>query len=194
VVCRQSCLVLAVACGGHDTHHTGAAHVPIVAAITVGHDYDPLNMLLAPLLATPCTLFSVLDNDVGRHPSTADRGCLPASFGGKKFGRLIAGGVLGGGTTYLLGGVPKNVTVFALAWVPCVVFRSLVRVPLESLLVSLGLSVPALSPQQDLGQEVTWWLWCHPCSGRLHNRPLPIVPGPNWVRSLVRQALAGTLH
>jgi hypothetical protein len=52
-------------------------------------------MLLASLLATPGALFSVLDSDVGRHPPTTDRGCLLASEGRVKFGRLITGGILG---------------------------------------------------------------------------------------------------
>jgi hypothetical protein len=46
-----------------------------------------------------------------------------------KFGCLIACGVLGGDTTWLLVGVPENVIEIALAQVLCVVFRR-ARAPL----------------------------------------------------------------
>jgi hypothetical protein len=68
-----------------------------------------------------------------------------------KFSPLTASGVLGGDATQLLGGVPKNVTVFAQAWVPPMVIRSRARVPLASLSVCLGLRTPALSPHWGLG-------------------------------------------
>jgi hypothetical protein len=93
----------------------------------------------------------------------------------------------------LLSGVPKNVTMFALAWVPRLAFRSGTCVPLASLSVSLGLSALALSPQRGLGQEVSWWRWCHCCHGRLHGRPLSIGSGLNQARSRVRLTPAGAL-
>jgi hypothetical protein len=68
VVCRRPCLVLAAACGGRDTRHTGATRFLVVAAITVGHGCDPLEMLLVSLLAAPRAIFGVLGGDVGRHP------------------------------------------------------------------------------------------------------------------------------
>jgi hypothetical protein len=65
--------------------------------------------LLAPLVATLGALLGVLDSDEGRRLLAAAQGCLPATWGRMKFDRLIAGGVLGGNATRLLGGAPKNV-------------------------------------------------------------------------------------
>jgi hypothetical protein len=53
---------------------------------------------------------------------------------------------LDGDAAQFLGGVPKNVIVFALAWVPHAPFRSRTRVPLASLSVSMGLGMLASSP------------------------------------------------
>jgi hypothetical protein len=63
-----------------------------------------------------------------------------------KFGCLTAGGVLGGDAVQLLSGVPKNITVFALARVPRAVFRSPACIPLASLSTSLGLGALAQLP------------------------------------------------
>jgi hypothetical protein len=98
VVCRWLRLALAATYGGHDTCHAGAARFLFVTTIIVGHVCDPLETLLASLLATPSTLFNVLDHDVEWHPPATDRGCLPTSGDMAKFDRLITGGVLGGGT------------------------------------------------------------------------------------------------
>jgi hypothetical protein len=46
-----------------------------------------------------------------------------------KFGCLATGGVLGGDTAQLLSWIPRNVNVFALAWVAHAAFRSCTRVP-----------------------------------------------------------------
>jgi hypothetical protein len=46
-----------------------------------------------------------------------------------KLGCLAAGGILGGDADQFLGGVPKNVIVFALARVPCAVFKLHARIP-----------------------------------------------------------------
>jgi hypothetical protein len=97
VVCRRSRLVLAATYSGPDTRYTRAACFLIVATVTIGHDYDPLETLLSSLLATPGALFGVLDGDVGRHPPAADWGCLLASGGKVKFSGLVAGGIWGGG-------------------------------------------------------------------------------------------------
>jgi hypothetical protein len=65
VVCVQSCLALAAACGGHDAHHTGAARFIVVATVVIGHGYDLLKMLIVPLLATLGSFLGVSDGDVG---------------------------------------------------------------------------------------------------------------------------------
>jgi hypothetical protein len=60
-----------------------------------------------------------------------------------KFDRIAAGGVLGGDVAQLLGGVPENIIVFTLAWVPSTTFGLCARIPLGSLSVSLGFDAPA---------------------------------------------------
>jgi hypothetical protein len=79
-----------------------------------------------------------VDDDDGQHLLTAAWGRLPASLGRKKFNRLIADGILGGNIALLLGGVPENIDVCALAWVPCAMFRSRTHGPLVSLSVSMA--------------------------------------------------------
>jgi hypothetical protein len=71
-----------------------------------------------PLLDTLGALLGAVDGDIGRRLLAATWGRLPTSLGRMKFGHLIAGGILGGDDARLLGGVPKNVIVFPLAWVP----------------------------------------------------------------------------
>jgi hypothetical protein len=68
VVCRWLHLMLAATYGDRDTPYTGATLFLVVIAIVVEHDYDPLETLLASLLATPGALFGVLDSDIERHP------------------------------------------------------------------------------------------------------------------------------
>jgi hypothetical protein len=55
-----------------------------------------------PLIAT----LGIMDGDVERRLLTVAWGRHPTAWGRAKFGHLIAGGVLGGGATQLLGGVP----------------------------------------------------------------------------------------
>jgi hypothetical protein len=91
-----------------------------------------------PLLAAFDTLLDTLDGDVRRY--------LPTSWGKTKFGSLTTASVLGGDAAQLLGGVPENVTMFALAGVPCATFRSRSHILQASLLLSLGLGASAPSP------------------------------------------------
>jgi hypothetical protein len=79
VVCRQSSLALAAACGSHDAPHIEAACFLIIAAIIVGRGCSPLRMLLAPLLATLGTLTGIVDGDVGRRLLVAAWGHLHAA-------------------------------------------------------------------------------------------------------------------
>jgi hypothetical protein len=102
-------LSLATACGSRDVLHTGAACFLVVATVVVDHGRNPLRTLLAPLVATLGALLGILDSDEGRRLLAAAQGCLPATWGRMKFGRLIASGVLGGNATRHLGGAPKNV-------------------------------------------------------------------------------------
>jgi hypothetical protein len=75
--------------------HPGAARLPVIAVITVGHGHGFLRALLAPL-------FAALIAACGR---------LPASLGRAKHDRLIVGGMLGGNAAWLLKCVPKKVTM-----------------------------------------------------------------------------------
>jgi hypothetical protein len=106
VVYRRSCHAHATVCGSHDVPHAGAACFLTIAAVVVGHGCDPLRTLLAPLVAA---LLGILDDVARRCLLVAAWGRLPASWVRAKFGRLIAGGVLGGDAAQLLGGVPENV-------------------------------------------------------------------------------------
>jgi hypothetical protein len=103
--------------------NTGATCLPLIVVIKVGRGHGPLKALLAPLLAALDTLLSTANGDIERHLLATAWGRLPASLGKTKFGRLVAGGVLGGDAAQILSGVTKNVIVFALAWVPCTAFR-----------------------------------------------------------------------
>jgi hypothetical protein len=120
VVCRHSRLTHVVVRGSHDAPNAIAACLPIIAIVMVIRGRGPLRMLLAPPLVALNTLLGVVDGDVRRCLLVAAWGCLPASLGRTKFDRLVAGG----DTTQLLGGVPKNIAVFALAWVPPMAFGS----------------------------------------------------------------------
>jgi hypothetical protein len=108
-----------------------------------------------PLFALPFVALgaipSALDGNIGRWLPATAWGHLPTSWRKMKSSRLAASGVLGGNVAQLLVGVLKNVTVFALAQVPRVAFRSGTCVPLASLLASLGLRALTLSPQWGLG-------------------------------------------
>jgi hypothetical protein len=97
--------------------------LPLIPVVMVGHGRGPLKALHVPLLASLDALLSAVDGEVRRCLLAAARGCLLASLGRMKFNRLIVGGVLGGDVAWLLGGVPENVVVFALAWVLCMMLR-----------------------------------------------------------------------
>jgi hypothetical protein len=98
-------------------------------------------MLLAPLLASLGAIFGAVDNSVRRCLLATACSRLPASLGGTKCGCIIAGGIWIGDVAWLLGGVPKIVTVFILAQVS----RA------HASLVSLGFDAPAPPPQWGLG-------------------------------------------
>jgi hypothetical protein len=126
--------------------HAEIAHLPIVAIVVVGRGHSPLRTLSVPHLAVLGALPSTMDGDIGWCLLTAAWGRLPTSRRKMKFSRLTVGGVLGGDAAKLLSGVPKNVIVFAQAWVPGVVFVSRARVLLASLSMSLGFSTVAPLP------------------------------------------------
>jgi hypothetical protein len=95
--------MLVVACGGRCAPHAGVARLAIIA-VSCG----PLKGLLVPLFAA---LLGAVGGDVGwRLPVTA-WGRLPASRGGAKHDRIIAGGA-----TWLLEDAPEEVTMSALPW------------------------------------------------------------------------------
>jgi hypothetical protein len=68
-----------------------------------------------------------------------------------KFGYLIATGILCADAAQHLSSVPKNVVVFALAWVLHAVFELRSRVPLAVLLVSLWSDMLAPLSQRGPG-------------------------------------------
>jgi hypothetical protein len=103
-------------------------------------------LLLAPPLAALGVLLGAFDGNVGRCLPVAAWCPLPASWGKMKFDCLAASVVLGGDAVQILGGVPKNVTVFALVWVPHAAFRSRACIPLASPSTGLWLSAPAPLP------------------------------------------------
>jgi hypothetical protein len=108
-------------------------------------------MLLAPPFAALGALPGAFDGNVGWCLPAVAWCPLPASWGKMKFGCLAASVVLGGDTVQILGGVPENVIVFALVWVPKAAFRSRTRIPLASPSIGLWLSAPAPLPRWGLG-------------------------------------------
>jgi hypothetical protein len=87
VECGWPRLVLAATYDSHDTHHTRAARLLVVATIVVDRGCGLLKTLLVPFPAAPCTLPSILDGNVRR--------CLLAvTWGQAKLGHLAGGGVL----------------------------------------------------------------------------------------------------
>jgi hypothetical protein len=147
------CKTLVIVCGSRDAPHVGAACLPVVVVLMVDRGRGPLRTLLVPLLAT----LGAMDGDVGWHLLATAWGCLPATQDRMKFGRLIAGGVLGGDVVLLLSGVPENVIVCTLSWVPCATFGSRTYATLASMSVSLGFGALALLPQWGSGREISWW-------------------------------------
>jgi hypothetical protein len=103
--------------------HARAAYLPVVVVIVVSRYQGPLKVVLAPLLAAHDALPHTVDGNVRRWLLAAAWGHLLASLGKAEFGRLIAGGEMGGDVAWLLDGLPKNVVVFTLVWVLCVVFE-----------------------------------------------------------------------
>jgi hypothetical protein len=89
VVCGQPWLVLAAACGSHDTQHIGATRLLVVATGAVDHDCSLLKTLLTPFPSALGALPSVLDGDIGW--------------------RLPAGGILGGDAKQLIGGIREGI-------------------------------------------------------------------------------------
>jgi hypothetical protein len=131
VVGRRLCLMLVTVDGSRDAPHVGAAHLLVVTVVIVGR--SPLRTLLAPPLAAVDALPRTLDGDVRRYLPAVAWGHLPTSWKKTESGCLTTGGILGGDAAYLLGGLLENVTVLALAWVPCVAFRSCPLIPRASL-------------------------------------------------------------
>jgi hypothetical protein len=95
-----------------DVPHVRVARLPVIAIIIVDRDRSSLRTLFAPPLAALDALPSALDSDVEWRLLTAAWGCLPASCRMTKFGRITTGGILGGDTAQLLGGVHENVINF----------------------------------------------------------------------------------
>jgi hypothetical protein len=84
-------------------------HFFILAIIAVDRGRNPLRTFLVPLLASLGTLLGMMDGDIEWCLLAATQGRLPVVWGRVKFSCLIAGGILGGNATQLLGGVPKNI-------------------------------------------------------------------------------------
>jgi hypothetical protein len=98
VVHGWSRLMLAATHGSHDVHHTGAICSLAATTIVISRGRGLLKSLLPPLPTTLGTLPSVLGGDISQ--------CLPVvARGWSKLGCFIAGSILGGDTTQLLGGV-----------------------------------------------------------------------------------------
>jgi hypothetical protein len=146
VVGGRSRLMLVVVHDSCDVPHVGDARLSVIAIIIVDRGRSSLRTLFAPPLAALDTLPSALDSDVEWRLPTAAWGCLPASCRMTKFGRITTGGILGGDTAQLLGGVHENVINFSLARVQRAAFRSHARIPVVNLSTSLGLGVSTLSP------------------------------------------------
>jgi hypothetical protein len=123
--------------------------------------------MLTPLLATHSTLLGVVDVHIGRCLLATAWGRLPTSLDGKKFSRLAASGVWGSDAMQLLGGVPKNIVVSALAlpgdpigepWVQRAGPVATMGPRMRSQLVAM---VPSLS-WRALRWASTNWFWCEP--------------------------------
>jgi hypothetical protein len=151
VVYRRPHLTLATVHGSHDAPHARADCLSIVAIIIVSHSHASLRTLLVPLLAALGALLGAVDGNIRWCLLSATWGLLPAAWERAKFGHLIASGILDGNVVHLLSGVPKNVTTFTLARVPCAAFGSHACVPLASLSVSLGFDMMTLLPPQGPG-------------------------------------------
>jgi hypothetical protein len=66
VVYGQSCLMLVIACGSHDTHHARATRLLAIATTVVSRFCGLLKMLLVPLHLTVGTLLGILIGDIRR--------------------------------------------------------------------------------------------------------------------------------
>jgi hypothetical protein len=84
--------------------------------------------------------------DVEQHLPTATWGHLPASLGRAYHDRLVASGVLGGDTVWLLKRVPEEVATSALPQALCTSLRQHTFATLASFATSLGPTVPTLPP------------------------------------------------
>jgi hypothetical protein len=95
VVCRQPCLVLATACGGHDALQVRAVRFLVIIVI-VSHDRNPLRAPFSHLLATLGALLGISDGGVGwcRFAATGDR--FPPTWDRDRVNSILAGGILGG--------------------------------------------------------------------------------------------------
>jgi hypothetical protein len=61
----RSRLTFVATCGSHDMRHNGADRLLAIATIAIGHGFNPLKTLLAPLPTALGALPGVLDGDVG---------------------------------------------------------------------------------------------------------------------------------
>jgi hypothetical protein len=135
--------MLVVAGGGRGAPHARATCLTVIA---INHGRGPLKALLAPLSVAFDALLSAMGGDVGRRLPVVAWGCLPASLGRVKHDRLVAGGALGGDAAWLLKLISKEVVMSVLSWDLRITLGQHASATLASVVVSLGLTVPALPP------------------------------------------------
>jgi hypothetical protein len=108
MVCRWSHLELDTVPGGHD-----ALLVVVICFFVViigdGYSWNPLRVLLSPLLATLGILLCVLDGDAGWHCLAIAGDHFPAVWNRERPDRLLIDGVLDGDIEQFLVGVADDV-------------------------------------------------------------------------------------
>jgi hypothetical protein len=65
--------------GSRDTPHAGAARLPVIAVVVIGHGHSPLRMLLASPVAALGAFPGAMDGDVRRCLLAVAWGRFPAS-------------------------------------------------------------------------------------------------------------------
>jgi hypothetical protein len=114
VVSGRPGLALATTYNSRVTRRSRAACRLIV--VTTGRGYDPLKMLLMPLLDAFCALLDALDGYIGWHFLTPAWGCHSAAWGRVKCGFFIVDGVFTGNIVQLPDRAPRNVDSNLKGW------------------------------------------------------------------------------
>jgi hypothetical protein len=116
VVGRRPCQAPVAARGGRDAPHTRAALFLVAAVAMVGRGRGPQRAMLVPLVAAFDDLLGIVSADVRWCLHVAGRGRFLACLCGAVHDLLVAGGVLGGDTVWLLEHASEEVTLFTLPW------------------------------------------------------------------------------